>query len=594
MRKGGAKGRGLEPRADHSLTHPALNRLDSRDHLLLHSETYLRKLGLRDIEADLLDHFPVKLKPVDVRHEDNPLSPNPLRDGSGSPVAVDVKWLIRLADGDRGNDWQISVPHYRLEKGGVDGNNPTRVSSVNRELPPPIVEDEELLLSLPDEEPPIEPGERDCLDSVREEGENYPLCDHAAHHHRVNLDRLPVCVPAPYPLGGYDETLLLPQPPGDVGYEFATTVNERDLIGAGDLPDVLEEGRGETVLQETPPYLHYNLQSLHRVQRGVVETRPLVKPEHQVHRLYRISRGSLNQIVCRPERDDPPRPTLLLETDVAEIRTNHYLRVGKPEGPLLVSDDPHEVTSVVHRSVSLPDFKRLGAPAGEEMAGAEYSPDHVDRMRRHRDLHLLPRKPGENLLYLCRVAVPRRLVGPHDVVPLGEVGGERGLPARPRGADLRVDDDVLHVDGERPLLQERRESQDGGDGHASGGRNEGCAPDLFPIYFWDGVDKLSEKVGGRVVEPVPALVFAGVLQPEVGAHVNNLQTSLRQLRDVLDGLTVGEGGEDEVSPFCKRSLVELREGQVRDAAKVGMHPEDVLARVTSRSGHGEIDLRVLQ
>src|SRR2546428_13791362 len=110
MRKRGAKGRGLEPRADHSLTHPALNGLDSGDHLLLHSETYLRKLGLRDVEADLLDHFPVNLKPVDVRHEDNPLTPNPLRDGAGSPAPVNVDGLMRLRAGDRGNDWQISAP----------------------------------------------------------------------------------------------------------------------------------------------------------------------------------------------------------------------------------------------------------------------------------------------------------------------------------------------------------------------------------------------------------------------------------------------------------------------------------------------------
>src|SRR5438876_5130310 len=265
MRKRGAEGRGLEPGADHSLTHPSLDGLDGRDHLLLHSETYLRELGLRRGEANLLDHFPVKHQPVDVRHEDNPLGSNPLRDGSGSPVAVDVEWLIRLADGDRGDDWQISIPHYGLEERGVDGLNPPRVSSVYRELPPPIVEDGKLLLSPSYEEPPVEPRERDRLYSVREEGKNYSLSDHSAHHHRVNLDCLPVCVPASYPLGGGDETLLLPQPPCDVGHELATTVNERDLVGAGDLPDVFEEGGGEAALNEAPPYLHYNLQSLHRV-----------------------------------------------------------------------------------------------------------------------------------------------------------------------------------------------------------------------------------------------------------------------------------------------------------------------------------------
>src|SRR2546425_5306360 len=266
MRKRGTEWGGLEPRADHSLTHPALDGLDSSDHLLLHSETYLRKPGLRYGEADLFNDPSIKHQPVDIRQEYYPLSPNPLRHGSGSPVAVDVEWLIRLADGDGGDDWQISIPHYCLEEGGVDGLNPPRVSSVYRELPPPIVEDEKLLLSLSDEELPIEPGEGDCLDSVREKGDNYPLCHHATHHHRVNLDRLPVCVPASYPLGGGDETLLLPQPSGHVSYELATTVNERDLVGAGDHPDVLEEGRGKAVLHEASPNLHHNLHSLHRVQ----------------------------------------------------------------------------------------------------------------------------------------------------------------------------------------------------------------------------------------------------------------------------------------------------------------------------------------
>ena len=139
------------------------------------------------------------------------------------------------------------------------------------------------------------------------------------------------------------------------------------------------------------------------------------------------------------------------------------------------------------------------------------------------------RRHAQNLLDLRRVAVPADVVGRDALVALGVVGGELQRAAGPGNAALRVDDDRLRID--QPGLQQRRQRQNGRRriaariGHQLGRRN------LLAEQLGQPVDDLAQPLRVGMLLAVPLGVDFGVVQPVVGAEIDDPAAGVQQVRD---------------------------------------------------------------
>ena len=65
-------------------------------------------------------------------------------------------------------------------------------------------------------------------------------------------------------------------------------------------------------------------------------------------------------------------------------------------------------------------------------------------------------------------------------------------------------------------------------------------------------------------EPVPLLVFRGILEPEIGADIHYLDAVVDQRNDLVSAILVWHGGEGEINlpQFGFNSQIQV--GQVRE------------------------------
>jgi len=66
------------------------------------------------------------------------------------------------------------------------------------------------------------------------------------------------------------------------------------------------------------------------------------------------------------------------------------------------------------------------------------------------------------------------------------------------------------------------------------------------MEFREAVDRAGQKIGRRVVEPVPARVVRRVVEPEIRTYVEQRRSARDDLGRHLRGHAVGQRGEDRV------------------------------------------------
>src|SRR6267143_499995 len=350
-----------ESRGDYRLADACLQCLHARQYLLLHPESRLREQPTRLLGGQLLDQFAVHQEAFHVGQEDHRVGADAHRDESRRPVRVHVQGLSFLTH----CYWRDDRDDSFLQK-GFDDRTPgrlhlPRIAAFYRDLPPSLVNDYQPLLPSGAEDPTVEPRERNGRQARAFQDLHELFRDEPAHHHREDLDRRPVGVPALHPVRGDDEALLLSQLRRDLGDAVPASVDEYHLVRLEQLLQVCHEIWRHLPFDDVTAELHHGSHlSLHRMEGSGRDPLLLVEPEHEVHHLHGVARRPLEQVVDRTHRDYPVAPLVNLEADVAEVRPDDYLGVGQPERPLLVLDHPDEGLAVVERAIHLP---HVGVPA---------------------------------------------------------------------------------------------------------------------------------------------------------------------------------------------------------------------------------------
>ena len=130
----------------------------------------------------------------------------------------------------------------------------------------------------------------------------------------------------------------------------------------------------------------------------------------------------------------------------------------------------------------------------------------------HRDLSV------QLLLDLRQIPVAVDRVRAERLVQLAEMDTEAGRPPGPAHARLGVDD---HVRPREPRRHRRGEREDGRGRVAAGDRDQPRLLDLSLVQLGQPEHGRLQKVRRRVLLPVPPGIERGVVQAEVGAHVDD-------------------------------------------------------------------------
>ena len=183
-----------------------------------------------------------------------------------------------------------------------------------------------------------------------------------------------------------------------------------------------------------------------------------------------------------------------------------------------------------------------------------------------------------------------RLEGADDAAALRVVAGRAALAARAGRADLRLDH-RRQVQVDHPGAEERVEAEDRRRRGAAGAGDEVGGLDLLAVQLRHAVDELAEQVGIRVLVAVPDRVVVRVVQPEVGAQVDDDLRLIAQLRQRLHADAVRQAEEEHVARLQRLARRVL---QLRALSQVRVRGEDELARIAPRRRLLDLHLRVAQ
>ena len=158
---------------------------------------------------------------------------------------------------------------------------------------------------------------------------------------------------------------------------------------------------------------------------------------------------------------------------------------------------------------------------------------------------------GQLLGHLRLVAVAVQAVGGDALVGLGVVIGETQGAPRPRDARLGVHHYVRLDDAG---AQGGRQGQHGARGVAAGVGYHPGRPHRLPVQLRQAVGGPLQQLRRRVLDAIPAGVFLGVAQAEVGRQVYDRQAGPDVGQEGLGAGGVGQGGEDHLHPVVQLLL----------------------------------------
>ena len=248
--------------------------------------------------------------------------------------------------------------------------------------------------------------------------------------------------------------------------------------------------------------------------------------------------------------------------------------------------------------------KRVAGALGDRGAGREDAPVHRREMRCEQDL------AAKLHLHLGRVPVVEEPIGVHVLVDRVEMGDVLEALARTADAGSRVDSDRVRIDQpqQRPKRQDRRGRI------AAGGGNRLRALDGVSMQFGNAVDELPHQSRRLVRLMIPAFIARRVVQPEIGAEIDEGDAARDDLRRHCLAVTVRQGREDQAGAIQRRWLepldprARIGQGQMRmnvakscaclavaeqpDGVEMGMagaEPQQLRAHESRGSKDGDVD-----
>jgi hypothetical protein len=167
-----------------------------------------------------------------------------------------------------------------------------------------------------------------------------------------------------------------------------------------------------------------------------------------------------------------------------------------------------------------------------------------------------------------------------------------GLFAGAADSALAVDDEAVRPD--KPGLQQWCKRQDGRRWIAAGIGDELRLWDSLSVQLWQAVHRLGHSRGIRVFVVVPLLVNGGVVQPVVGAEVDDSRARGEEVFDDLGAGRMGEAAEDAVGSLGEFCGIEVFQPQVESTAQGRMNVAEVGLVVLPRGEGRDLGVRVGQ
>ncbi len=141
---------------------------------------------------------------------------------------------------------------------------------------------------------------------------------------------------------------------------------------------------------------------------------------------------------------------------------------------------------------------------------------------------------------------------------------------------------------------QRRQTEQGRGGKASGIRNQSRVPDRFAIGFRQAVNKLRLRVHRRVLTAVVLLKLGLVAQPKVAGQIDHLH-ACRQTRHNLHRLSMRQREKHTIEI---RQVLEIfrhfAELQIRQPEKISMNFADGFSGVFVGGDESNFDIRMQQ
>ena len=276
-----------------------------------------------------------------------------------------------------------------------------------------------------------------------------------------------------------------------------------------------------------------------------------------VHALHGLAAGALGQIVQGAEDEEPAGARIQTPGDFDDVGAGDVFGVG--QGLAIEEADERFVRrrrpgSRRRFAVPAPPFRLRRRRA---FAGVKYSVVRMPRltgieMRRELDDDRRPRR--------------RRSIAPRFPTDAGGAARRKGarfrcirqrdnpFPAlRPAPLTPLRESAMMLSCLTKPGLQQRDERQQNAGGITARRGDEGGVLDLRAVDFGQAIDRLFEQLGRGMVVPVKFLVSGGVLEPEIGAQINDLATQIEQGRGKFRRDAVRQGQENDLRPALASS-----------------------------------------
>jgi hypothetical protein len=314
-----------------------------------------------------------------------------------------------------------------------------------------------------------------------------------------------------------------------------------------------------------------------------IEAGRLRPAERRVHRLDRLARRPLHEVVDGGDRDDDPGARVHREPDVAAVGVEDALHRD-----LVGREDAHERLPVVRPPERLLEIGG-NRPLDPHRGGGEDPAPDRDEHRRERDRAARARVPRDGLLDLGDVLVLPEPVGAQVVRDLDEAVVLARLAPRARHAG-----EARHRDAApqpEPRLHEGREGERDRGGVAARVRDELRAGEALAGELGQPVARLREELRGRVVEAVPGTVRGRIGKAERAGEVDDPRPLGEELRREGRRHLGRRGEEDDLGV----GALALGERPVAQGAGGAVEREPIPGRLVRPAvgvEGGEADLRV--
>ena len=197
-------------------------------------------------------------------------------------------------------------------------------------------------------------------------------------------------------------------------------------------------------------------------------------------------------------------------------------------------------------------LERIARAGRLAVAGREDAAGHRREVRREQH------RAAQRHFHLSRVTVIEQPIGREASVDRAEAGRFLGFAAGAADARGGVDDQAVRLD--QPGIDQGLQREDRRSRVAARGRDRLRAADRLAIELGNAVDELAEQLRRLVRMAVPALVGRGVVEPEVGAEIDERDAAIEDCAGEPLAVPVRQSGEDEVD------AVEIASSKLLDAA----------------------------